>query len=750
MLFALCAAVHSPAFAEQLRGRVRDPHDRPVHAAEVLVVDADGTRIAATARTGADGRFGPIDVPPGQYVILVVAPGLQSTRPMIVVRERTPAEIDVPLTTSAITESIVVSASQVETPRSRVTDSVTVEDAATLAARQVESVAEAVALAPGFGVVSSGGRGALTSFFPRGGESDYTLVLVDGIPQNAFGGGFDAAHLSAADVERIEIVRGPQSALYGGGAIGGIVHVVTRHGGPLRARGVLEAGTLGTWRAIAGIAGARGAWSWGGSIDRTMTDGSTADVPSVGSPVSNDDYRRAAGSGSIAWSDRADRRIRFDLRASRNERGFPGPFGADPFDRYTAIDTVSRGTIETLETAVSGELGSAAVARHTGIVTFADLKGRFISPGFTPGSNFESDDRTRRLAARYQVDLERSRVGLSGGAELVRERADNTFITGASFEEIPIERSILGVFVEARPQLGDRVFITTGVRAERIERRALDGDGFSRPTFDASTIWSVNPKVSAAWYVRPPGSGGTSGFFSGFTRIRGGAGTGIKPPTVFEIGFTDNPDLEPERSRSLDIGVEQAFASGSLVVDATWFTNRYDDLIVAVSSALEPQSPFRTDNIANARARGLEVGVHARIGEHLSARGGWTILDTEVLALDGAPGEAPAPFAVGDPLLRRPRHQGSLALVWTAARASAFVTVRGRGRMADLEPNFGNPVLESAGFATTAIGGSVRVTRDVEIIGRISNVFDRDYEEALGFPALGRTAMVGLRIAAGR
>jgi outer membrane cobalamin receptor len=138
------------------------------------------------------------------------------------------------------------------------------------------------------------------------------------------------------------------------------------------------------------------------------------------------------------------------------------------------------------------------------------------------------------------------------------------------------------------------------------------------------------------------------------------------------------------------------------------------------------------------------------VGEHLTLRGGWTVLDTEVLALDGTSDEAPAPFAVGDPLIRRPKHQGSLALVWTAGRASAFLTVRGRGRMADLEPSFGNPVLDSAGFTTTTIGGGVQLTRGIEIIGRVSNLFDREYEDALGFPALGRSAMVGLRIAAGR
>ena len=103
---------------------------------------------------------------------------------------------------------------------------------ADLDARQITTVADSLRFVPGFGVVQSGGRGALTSIFPRGGESDYTLVLVDGIPQNAFGGGFDAAHLATGDIERIEVVRGPQSALFGSGAIGGVVHVITQQGGP--------------------------------------------------------------------------------------------------------------------------------------------------------------------------------------------------------------------------------------------------------------------------------------------------------------------------------------------------------------------------------------------------------------------------------------------------------------------------------------------------------------------------------------
>jgi outer membrane receptor protein involved in Fe transport len=382
------------------------------------------------------------------------------------------------------------------------------------------------------------------------------------------------------------------------------------------------------------------------------------------------------------------------------------------------------------------------------IVSVADFEGRFISPGFTPGSNFESEDASRRSSIRYQLDVERNRTGLTGGVEVLAERADNTFITGSTFEEIPIERFIAGFFAEARPRLGDRVFVTGGVRVERIERRALDGDGFSRPTFDPDIVWSANPKVTFAWFVRPAGSG--EGFFAGSTKIRAGAGTGIKPPTTFEIGFTDNPGLKPERSRSMDVGLEQTLAGSALVVDVTYFANRYDDLIVSVNSDIEGASSFRSDNIANARASGVETGVTGRLPGGLSVRGAWTFLDTEVLAVDDVPGQAPRPFAVGDPLIRRPRHQGALVITWTGGRASAFLTVHGRGKMADLEPNFGTPVFEAPGYAATGIGASFRVSRQVEVIGRITNLFDRVYEDAFGFPALGRSAMMGLRIAASR
>ncbi|MFI5178042.1 MAG: TonB-dependent receptor domain-containing protein [Vicinamibacterales bacterium] len=729
------------AFADTVSGRVLDPDGRAVANADVLIVS--GARVVAADKTTRDGKFGPIAVTPGDYRVLVGAGGFKADPRAITVRADSALSIDITLALAAVAESVVVSAARVETPLSRVTDSVTVVDRAALEARQAETVGDALRQVPGMGVVTSGGRGAITSLFPRGGESDYTLVLVDGIEQNAFGGGFDAAHLTTADIDRVEIVRGPQSALFGDGAIGGIVQVVTQLAGPLRAQGLFEGGGFNTWHTALSASGSDRAWAWGSSIEWLRSDGNTSDVPRLGTTVSNDDYENVNGQASVKWSDRPGRSVRVDVRGGRNERGFPGPYGSDPEHLYGGIDTVSRGTNTLAEVGAAADLGGGGRVQHHAQFTGAALKEHSVSP-FGP-----FDDATHRVTGRYQLDINAPNVGWSAGAELLHERANNTFITGETFEPVPISRSDLGLFLEARPALGDRVFLTAGVRVERIERNALEANPSAsgpRPAFGDDVVWSTNPKVSAAWLIHTPSS--SSGL--GTTKIRGGAGTGIKPPTAFDIAFTDNPGLKPERSRSFDLGLEQAFVNSTVVADATYFFNRYDDLIVSVGSSLSGASRYRTDNIANASARGLETGLSWRSPAGVAVRLAWTFLHTEVLGVDHLPTLAPTPFTVGDPLIRRPGSQGSVELTWAGARAAAFAFVNGRGAMNDIEPNYASTVYTNPGYAVVTLGGSFRVTRGLEITGRILNAFDKTYEEAFGFPALGRTAMVGIRVAGSR
>lgn len=735
----------SLAWADSVRGRVLDPDDRPVAFADVLVLR--GSAVILRTRTNAEGRFGPLTLAPGVVEIVASAPGLRSSPRAFTIESSSALDIDVRLALSAIGETVVVSAAQVETPLSRVTSSVTIVDDQTLETRQTTVVADALRLVPGFNVVATGGHGALTSLFPRGGESDYTLVLVDGIAQNAFGGGFDAGHLSAVDAERIEVVRGPQSALYGGGAIGGIVQLVTRHGGPFDASVTTEYGRYATARTGAVAAGSGGAWSWSGAANWVRSDGRNGrELPSVGAILENDDYERSYASGGLTWSDRPGRRVRFDIRGARSDRGSPGAFGSDPEAIFPIVfDGDARGVNRSVQVGASAILSQGSSTFHRIHVTSGTYLSRFESDP-ADADTFSNSD-TRRIGARYQFDLERWPMGLTAGAEILREREDNTFVTNASGDQIPVTRSVSGWFAEARPSFRGRLFATAGVRFERIERVALAGNGFNRPDFPDEVIWSTNPKLALAWFARSDDEGDAR---LGLTKLRLGVGTGIKPPTAFEIAFTNNPGLKPERSRSLDAGIEQAFASSRGAIDLTWFRNTYDDLIVGVRAEFRGPRGYRTDNIANARAQGLELGATWRTTRGLSARVAYTYLQTKILDSDSAAGDVPAPYRPGDPLLRRPRHRTAFDVAWTGARGTAFISVNGRGKMLDFEPNFASSTYENPGFATTNFGAALRFTRWINVFGRADNIFDRDYEEAFGYPALGRSATIGVRVSRGR
>jgi outer membrane receptor protein involved in Fe transport len=345
-----------------------------------------------------------------------------------------------------------------------------------------------------------------------------------------------------------------------------------------------------------------------------------------------------------------------------------------------------------------------------------------------------------------------TQLDTSAGVELLGERAGGTFITATGNVLVPVERGLAGFFGEARWNHASRVYVTGGVRIERITRHALDGDATAftpRPAFDEDTVVSANPKVSAAWYIAS--SDGN------FTKLRASAGTGIRPPDAFEIAFTDNPSLQPERSKSFEAGLDRAFLAGRALIEATVFFNDFDDLIVATGS-LGGVSRYRTDNISNARSRGLEIAGTSRArlgtpGANLLIRAAYTLLGTEILAVDDS-GSAPPPYTAGDRLLRRPKHQFSADVVIDAGRLTAFIQGNGRTSVRDVDPSFGPPpfggLYDTPGFNTWNAGGSWRLWNSLDVFARVTNIFDRDYEEALGFPALGRSAIAGLRIAARR
>ncbi len=744
-LFTIVSGGTWPAYAGPVTGRVLDPDGRPVANARVWIA-GEGTLAQTT--TDARGQFTLAAPDSCRCEVRASADGFRAEPVKL---DATAAARDIgtiSLAVSAIAESLVVSAAQVEIPLSRASSSITVLPGDELRQRQVNTVAEALRSVPGLAVQRSGSAGGLTSVFPRGGESDYSLVYVDDIQVNAFGGGMDFAHLSTANIERIEIVRGPQSALYGSNAIGSVVRIVTRSGGPLRGDAAFEAGRFGSQHFSASSSGTAGNWSWGGSADRVASDGFNDRRSAAGATITNDDYRRSEIGGSGGWRSSAGTYVRAQVTFGHDERGFPGPFGSNPKGIYTGIDTISRGANDRWGASIGATATPTSRVRTHGQVTWNAIDSDFTSRSAFSSSPVFSQSGSRRFSARGQADVAAARgLDFSAGAEIQRERGTSSFITDDN-GEIPIERYVAGMFVEGRLDAADRFFATAGVRLENIHRDAIGAlnDPFSpRPAMEADTVVSVNPKIAAAFQPRmTPGSE---------TKLRASLGTGIRPPDAFELAFTDNPALAPERNRSAEVGIEQAFAAGRGSVEATWFHNSFDDLIVAVGQFVE-SSRYQTDNISNARARGLELGATGRqraASLDVQARVTYTFLDSEILAVDRG-GAAPAPFTAGQALLNRPRHQWALDAGVTHGRASAWIRGGGRGRVLAVEPSYGTfgGLFDAGGYNVWNAGGSWRVVRQLEIFGRVENLFDRRYEEVFGFPALGRGAFAGIRVSAGR
>lgn len=726
--------------AATLSGRVLDPDGRPMPGARVLATNALGT--LADRSTGDDGRFEMTGLGAGEYTLRVIADGFIADPMRVTIAASDTRTVELKVRLAAITESVVVSAAQVDVPLSGTPDSVTVISGADLQTHQVETVADALRLVPGLAVVRSGDRGAITSIFPRGGGSNYTLVLVDGIRANAFGGGFDFGHLALADIDRIEVVRGPESALYGSDAIGGVVQVVTKRGGAPRVAGTFEHGSQNTTRVVIDGSGSANNWSWGGGLVRTSSDGFTGTAPATGENVSNDNDQLTRGSASIGWQRPGGVDVLVNGNVGRDERGFPGPFGSNPIGVYGGVDRVSRGANNTRQ--IGGRFSNpwSATVRQRVDASYSNIASDFTSQ-YGPSTSGSG-----RTDLRVQEDVVVARaLAASVGVEYQRERGSSSFITNAAGDAIDIRRGVTGFFGEARYAGGDRLSVTGGVRVERLTRDALEKDAFgSRPAFADQTINSFNPKIAVS-YLMPTSLGATSP-----TRLHASAGTGIRPPDAFEIAFTDNPNLKPERTRSVDAGIEQQLRGGAFAIGATAFMNRYDDLLITVGRSLLAASHYKTDNISNARASGLELSAAARLSAALTLRGSYTLLNTDILSVDGINGAAPSPFKVGDALIRRPHHQGALSITWAGKRLTAFGEMTSRSQALDIEPNFGasGGLFFAPGSTVVNTGASVRLHGDLEVYARVMNLANRAYEETLGYPALGRSGMVGIRIAAGR
>ena len=615
-----------------------------------------------------------------------------------------------PRDTTSLPE-IVVTATRYPVAPDSVAATVTVLRGDDLRARGIHFLNDALREVPGVQVVQGGPLGAATSVFVRGGESDYVKVLVDGVPVNQPGGFYDFGSLTTDNVERIEVLRGPGSVLYGSDAISGVIQIVTRTGHEgVRAGAEGEAGSFGTarWEASALGGGERGGWS--ASLSRLTSDGTYA---------YNNDYRNTVATGRLHARAGARTEVGLSARWYDAVYHFPTDFIGVPVDHNQFSSdrtlTLSLDASHRLSRAVAAELlvGRSDIA--TGYVNHPDAP-----PG--PADESTSHIATDRTSAegRLQLSLPGGVRGVAGTSfERERQNAEGSFDT---------DRNNWGFYAQATASPVARLQLTAGGRLDQNQR--------------FGTFWTY--RASALVFAAPT------------TRVRASVGTGFKEPSFFE-NFTSpfsvgNPDLRPERTFGVEGGIDQDFAGGRLGVAITAFAQRFRDLIQYTFLTASPDDP-NYFNVAAANASGVEATLYLRPAGPVRGSISYTRLATKVTDAGFDSGDA-ATFVENERLLRRPgdaltaRADAALGDRLRLGAAVSWVGTRDDIRFAPFPEPSRRVVLPS--YTTVGLSAGVTVLRErggtpgLDLTGRVENLFDQEYEQAVGFPARGRGLFVGV------
>jgi vitamin B12 transporter len=597
-------------------------------------------------------------------------------------------------------DPVVVTATRVETPARELGVAVSVVPGEDLRTYLYPSVDEALRMLPGLDVRRSGSPGRTSSIGIRGATPNQIQVLVDGVRVKSPTTGLaDLSDLTPDLIERIEVIRGPQSTLYGADAMGGVVNVITKRGrGPFGASLSVEGGNYdtfvtrgaasGTWKLVD--------YALGGSHVQT------------GGQFDNDDARTNSVNGRVGVTLPRDSHASFALRWVKNEVGLPVKFVCcGPLPDEPAINPNAEQQSETLVMSLEARTRPVSwwesrlrLGRFTNHLGFQDP----VDPGF------EDVD----FPQFAQINVERREVEwlntftvdrwstTTAGFEYRHEAGENRGVFEARYD-------VTAGFLEQQLRILDRLFVTAGAR---VEHNSVFG---TQATGRGSVAYAI-----AGWG----------------TRLRGSAGSGFRAPTLNDLFFPgfSNAALEAEHSVSWDAGVDQRLWGDRVRLGATWFHNDFRDLISFVPL---PVFPFvGAVNVGRARTQGVEFTAEVDLLRTLVLALNYTYTDTEDLE-------------TGNPLPRVPAHRINATVTWEPVpRLTLWAQVHSVTRQFESEAAGYNP-----GYTTANIGGAWRVLeragwlQALDLTARIANLANADYAEVKGFPALGINALVGVRAA---
>jgi vitamin B12 transporter len=618
--------------------------------------------------------------------------------------------------------TVVVSASKVPTPAGTLTQAVTVLSGADLRARGVTRVVDALREVPGASLVQSGSYGAITSLFLRGGESRYTKVLIDGVPVNASGGAFDFSNLTTDNIDRIEIVRGPASVLYGADAVTGVVQIFTkRPSAEPRASIGVRGGTYNSFDVDGDAAAANGVGGFSVGAAHHSTDGIL--------PFNNQ-YRNATLSSALTVGQGIAGDAKLSARYTSAEFHYPTDFTGAVVDS-NSYNTQHRLTVgfdagRNLSTYAQGKL--LAGANELSALS-ADISTPFggTSPEY---SESRSTGYRRYAEARLSLFLPTAAT-LTTGASYEREHEHSSNASGpvggstTQTDSFDASRHTIAYYSELLGNPDDRFSYTLSGRVDDNS----DYHRFATYRVGASTgivpLLRLRASISNAFNA------------PAFNELR---------PTLYTVG---SPDLKPERIRSAEIGLATTFSPELVRLSASYFAQRFSDLVQYVNGA-PPSYKGSYANLTGATSNGYEAELAVFPIHNLRGTASYTIVNPRVTEVSPS---YQGSDRVGDALIRRPSHSGTLVVGYSRpAHASVGVAVQFVGKRADVDfAQLTSPRVTLQAYTKVDLSTDIPVPvgalrrGGLVLNARVENLFDKRYQDVLNFAAPGRTVLVGAR-----
>lgn len=597
-------------------------------------------------------------------------------------------------------EPVVVSATRVDLPLDQSPASVSVVDSHDFEIKQIERVSDALREVPGLSVVQSGGPGSLTSVFTRGLRSEHTQVLLDGVPINqGLQGAMNFADFTTDDIDHVEVVRGPQSTLYGPRALAGAIQIFTKQGTDTPSVSAsAEGGTYGTYREGLQTDGKVELWQgYGlpGSFDYSVGL-SRIDTENA---RPNNYYRNTAAIANLGWSQGDQLRIGTLLTYSDSGIGLPNTiFDFRPTDHFET---------ERWMVAPHIDLNLTDWWQQRLVVSY-DHERQVNNPN-NDGFLFATRAVFERTQVDYQNDLRiTSWLTLTSGMFYTATNAGEQrpfVLFGPTF--ISDHPKQIAGFAEATVNIANFVFVAGG----RYTAFNQYGD-----------IWTY--RIAGSYKIDKTD-----------TTLHASVATGFSPPSSQDILFRFNTEpLRPEEALGWDAGVEQRFWNRRVIVGATYF---YNDL----SNLIGFNGLFETLNLGAARTQGIETEFRANPLTDLTLSASYTYLDAEkTSAADvGAP--------QGSRLPRRPRNEVylSASYLW-CKKLRTTIAAKWVNAREELNRNFFGPNFDIEDYNFVNFAAEYAVTPYFSVYGRIDNLTNEHYSEVFGFPALGRAQYIGVKV----